>query len=54
MLLYADVAQTEQTEPLDLSISKEKRDALQGLSMERKGEEEIGLQLLQRKPLDLT
>nr|CDQ05190.1 Bm10584 [Brugia malayi] len=50
------VAQTDQTEPLDLSISKVKvkGDGLQGLSMERKGEEEIGLQVLQTKPLDLT
>ncbi|VDN88896.1 unnamed protein product, partial [Brugia pahangi] len=50
------VAQTDQTEPLDLLISKvkERGDGLQGLSMERKGEEEIGLQVLQTKPLDLT
>ncbi|VDN94496.1 unnamed protein product [Brugia pahangi] len=50
------VAQTDQTEPLDLSISKakEKRDGLQGLSMERENEEEIGLQVFQRKPLDLS
>ncbi|VIO99309.1 Uncharacterized protein BM_BM17823 [Brugia malayi] len=52
---FHSVAQTDQTEPLDLSISKvkEKGNALQGLSMERMGEEEIGLQLLQTKPLDL-
>ncbi|KAK6109071.1 hypothetical protein QQG55_34520 [Brugia pahangi] len=54
--IQTTVAQTDQTEPLDLSISKakEKRDGLQGLSMERENEEEIGLQVFQRKPLDLS
>ncbi|VDO17963.1 unnamed protein product, partial [Brugia timori] len=49
-------AQTDQTEPLDLSISKvkEKGDGSQGLSMEREDEEEIGLQVFQTKPLDLS
>ncbi|EJW73643.1 zinc finger protein, partial [Wuchereria bancrofti] len=49
-------AQTDQTEPLDLSISKvkEKRDGSQGLSMGRKDEGEIGLQVLQIKPLNLS
>ncbi|VIO99305.1 Uncharacterized protein BM_BM17820 [Brugia malayi] len=54
--IQTTVAQTDQTEPLDLSISKgkEKGDGLQGLSMERMGEEEIGLQVFQTKPLDLS
>ncbi|VDN94158.1 unnamed protein product, partial [Brugia pahangi] len=52
----SEVAQTDQTEPLDLSIlkRKEKRNGLQDLSMERENEEEIGLQVFQTKPLDLS
>ncbi|EJW73063.1 zinc finger protein [Wuchereria bancrofti] len=50
------VAQTDQTEPLDLSKSKvrEKGNGSQGLSVERENEEEIGLQVFQTKPLDLS
>ncbi|VDN94159.1 unnamed protein product [Brugia pahangi] len=56
MRIHCEVAQTDQTEPLDLSISKgkEKGDGLQGLSMERENEEEIGLQVFQTKALDLS
>ncbi|VDM14074.1 unnamed protein product, partial [Wuchereria bancrofti] len=54
--IQTTAAQTDQTEPLDLSISKvkEKGDGSQGLSMGREDEEEIGLQVLQTKPLDLS
>ncbi|VDN87808.1 unnamed protein product, partial [Brugia pahangi] len=47
-------AQTDQTEPLDLSISKvrDDGDGSQGLSVERKDEGEVGLQVLQIKPLN--
>ncbi|EJW74512.1 zinc finger protein [Wuchereria bancrofti] len=54
--IQTTVAQTDQTEPLDLSIAKvkEKGNGSQGLSMERENEQEIGLQMLQTKPLDLS
>uniref|UniRef100_A0A1I8E9L4 Zinc finger protein n=2 Tax=Wuchereria bancrofti TaxID=6293 RepID=A0A1I8E9L4_WUCBA len=54
--IQTTAAQTDQTEPLDLSISKvrEKENGSQGLSVERENEEEIGLQVFQTKPLDLS
>ncbi|KAK6109097.1 Zinc finger C2H2 type family protein [Brugia pahangi] len=54
--IQTTVAQTNQTEPLDLSISKVRDDGhgSQGLSMQKESDEEIGLQVFQTKPLDLS
>uniref|UniRef100_A0A0R3R0U1 Gastrula zinc finger protein XlCGF57.1-like n=1 Tax=Brugia timori TaxID=42155 RepID=A0A0R3R0U1_9BILA len=55
-LRYSVVVQTDQTELLDLLISKVKGegDGSQGLSMQKESDEEIGLQVFQTKPLDLS
>ncbi|VDO53880.1 unnamed protein product, partial [Brugia timori] len=51
-----EAAQTDQTEPLDLSISKvrDEGDGSRGVSVEKGNDEEIGLQVFQTKPLDLS